>query len=80
MANLSLRLSSSFACVTVKLVVGWKRETVLAHFFGGVHFKGARIGFLLKYKQKTKKDEPEKMKKNLRLTLSFRVRLSSFFA
>jgi len=58
--KLSLRLSSSFACVTVKFVVGWKRETVLAHIVGGVHFEGARIGLFLKYKQKTKKDEPEK--------------------
>jgi len=62
MANLFLRLSSSFACVTVKLAAGWKRETVLAHFVGGVHFEGERIGFSLKYRQKTKKDEPEKTK------------------
>ena len=48
--------------VRVKLVVGWKRETVLAHIVGGVHFEGARIGFLFKYNQKTKKDKPEKMK------------------
>ena len=62
MANLFLCLSLSSACVLVKLVVGWERETVLAHIVGGVHFEGARIGFLLKYKQKTKKDEPEKTK------------------
>jgi len=34
MANLFLRLSSSFACVSVKLVGGRKRETVLAHIVG----------------------------------------------
>jgi len=80
MANLLLRLSSSFACVLVKLVRGRKRETVVAHIVVGVHFEGARIGFLLKYKQKTKKDEPEETKKDEGLSSSFRVRLSSFFA
>jgi len=62
MANLFLRLSSSFACVLVRLFRGRKRETAVAHIVVGVHFEGARIGFLLKYKQKTKKDEPEKTK------------------
>jgi len=57
-----------------------KRETVSAHIVGGVHFDGARIGFLFKYKQKTKKDEPEKTKKELRISSSFQVHLSSFFA
>jgi len=47
MANLFLRLSSSFACVTVKRVVGWKRETILAHLVGRVHFEVARIGFFI---------------------------------
>jgi len=79
MANLFLRLSSSFACVVVKLVTGRKMETVFADIVGGVHFEGARIGFLFKYKQKTKKDEPKKTKRYLRLSSSFRVRLSSFF-
>jgi len=72
MANLYLRLSSSFASVPVKLVVGWKRETVFARVVGGVHFEGTIIGFLLKCKQKTKKDKPKKTKKEFRL--------SSFFA
>jgi hypothetical protein len=49
MANLFLRLSSSIACVPVKLAVGRKREKVLAHIVGEVHFEGAKIGFLLKY-------------------------------
>ena len=80
MANLFLRLSSSFARVQVKLVRWRKRETVFAHSVGGVHFEGARIGFLLKNKQKMKKDEPQKTKKWLRLSSSFWVRLSSFFA
>ena len=43
---------------------------------GGAHFEGVRIGFLLKYKQKTKKDEPEKTKKDEGLSSSFLVRLS----
>jgi len=47
---------------------------------GGVQFEGARFGFLLKNKQKMKKDKPEKTKKDEFLPLSFRVRLSSFFA
>jgi len=47
---------------------------------GGVYFEGVRIGFLLKYRQKTKKKEPEKTKKALRLSSSFRVRLSLYFA
>ena len=76
MANLFLRLSLSFACMPVKLAVGRKREIILAYIVGEVHFKGARIRFSLKYKQKTKKDEPEKTKKELRLSSSFRVRLS----
>ena len=46
----------------------------------GVQFEGLIIVFLLKCKQKTKKDEPEKTKKGLRLSSSFQVRLSSFFA
>jgi hypothetical protein len=79
MANLFLRLSSSFACVSVKPVVGRKREIVLAHIVGEVHYKGAKIGFSLKYKQKTKRDEPGKTKKVFRLSSSFRVRLSYFF-
>jgi len=80
MAHLFFRLSSSFACILVKLGRGRKRETVFLHILGGVHFKATRNGFLLKYKQKTKKDEPEKTKKEESLSLSFRVRLSSFFA
>jgi len=48
--------------VPVNFAVGRKREIVLAHSVGEVHFEGAKIGFLLKYKQKTKKDEPEKTK------------------
>ena len=71
MANLFLRLSSSFACILVKLVRGRKRETVVAHIVVGVHFEGARIGLLLKYKQKMKKDEPEKTKKDEGLYSSF---------
>jgi len=73
-----LRLSSSFACVTVKLVVVWKRETTLAHIVGGVHFEWARSVFLLKYKQKKKKEKPDKTKKELRLSSSFRVNFFSF--
>jgi len=80
MANLFLRLSQSFACVPVKLAVGRRREMVLAYIVGGVHFAGARLGFSLKYKQTTKKDEPEKTKKELRLSSSFLVRLSTLFA
>ena len=80
MANLFLRLSSSFACMPVKLAVGRKREIILAYIVGEVHFKGARIRFSLKYEQKTKKDEPEKTKKELRLSSSFRVCLSSLSA
>jgi len=61
-ANLFLRLSSSFACVTVKLVVGWKRETVLAHIVGGVHFEGAKMFFYIEVQainkqRRTRKDE-----------------------
>jgi len=67
MASLFLRLSSSFACVPIKLVVGRKRKPVFAHIVGGINFEGARINFLLKNKQKNKKDEPEKTKKELRL-------------
>ena len=80
MANPFLRLSSSFACVPVKLAVGRKWEIVLAYIVEGVHFEAARIWFSLKYLQKTKKDEPEKMKKELRLSSSFRVSLFSLFA
>jgi len=46
MANLFLRLSSSFACVQVKLDGKNKKGTVFAHIVGGAHFEGARIGFL----------------------------------
>jgi len=46
-------------------------ETAFAHIVGGVHFEGARVGFLLKYKQKTKKDEPEKTKKYEAISSSF---------
>jgi hypothetical protein len=56
MANLFLRLSSSFASVPVQLAVGRKREIDLAYISGEVHFEEARIGFSFKYKQKTKKD------------------------
>jgi len=62
MSNLFLRFSSSFACVPVKLALGGRRKTVLAHIVGEVHFEGERIGFSLKYKQITKKNEPEKTK------------------
>jgi len=79
MANLFLRLSSSFACVTVRPAVGRKREIVLAHIVGEVQYEGAKISFSLKYKQKTKKDEPGKTKKVLRLSSSFWVLLSLFF-
>ena len=78
MANLFLRLSSSFSCVPVKLDEKRKKETIFAHDVGGVHFEGLRIVFLLKFKQKTKKDEPQKTKNGLRLSSSFGVRLSSF--
>jgi len=77
MANLFLRFLSSFACVPVKRVGGRKREAVLAHIVGGVYFEGARIGFLLKCWQKTKKDEPEKTKK--RQSSSFVFSGASFF-
>ena len=40
----------------VKLGRGKKRATVIAHIEVGVHFEVVRIGFLLKYKQKSKKD------------------------
>ena len=80
MANLFLRLSSSFACILLKLVRGRKREKAFAHIVGGVHFERARNGFVLKYKQKTKKDEPKKTKKDEAISSSFWVRLSSFFA
>jgi len=79
-ASLYLGLSSSFACVQVKLDRKKKKETLFAHILGGVHFEGARIGFFLKYKQKTKKDEPQKKKKVEVISLSFRVRVSLFFA
>ena len=55
MANLFLRLSSSFACVQVKLTVRRKREIVFSHIVGEVHLEGARICFSLKHKQKNKK-------------------------
>jgi hypothetical protein len=71
-----LRLSLSFACVPVKLDGKRRKDTVFAHIVGGVHFEGVRIVFSLQYKQKMKKDEPEKTKKGLRLSLSFWVRLS----
>jgi len=64
MANLLFRFSSSFSCVPVKLNVGRRRKTVLAHIVGGVHFEGAKFGFSLNYKQKTKKSESEKRSKN----------------
>jgi len=80
MANLFLRLSASFDCVPVNLAAGKKREIVLAHIVGEVHFEGERIGFSLKYKQKLKKDEPEKSKEELRLSSSFQVCLSLLFA
>ena len=62
MANLILRLSSSFACVQDKLDGKKENRTVFAHIVGQVHFEGARMGFLLKCKQKneerrTRKDE-----------------------
>ena len=69
-----------FACAAFKHVWGRKRETVFAHIVGGVYFEGARNCFLLTYKQKTKKDEPSKTKKDLRLSSSLLVRLSSIFA
>ena len=69
-----------FACAAFKHVWGRKRETVFAHIVWGVYFEGARNGFLLKYKQKTKKDEPAKTKKDLHLSSSFWVFLSSIFA
>jgi len=59
MANLLFCFFSSFACEPVKLAVGRRRKTVLALIVGGVHFEGKKIGFSLKYKQKTKKNEPE---------------------
>jgi len=80
MANLFLRLSLSFACVQVKSYGKKKKETVFPQIVGRVHFEGARIGFLLKYKQKMKKDEPEKTKKDKVISSSFRVCLSLFFA
>jgi len=76
MANHFLRLSSSFACVPLKLDGKRKKDTVFAHIVGGVHFEGVRIGFLLKYEQKMKKDDPEKTKEGLCLSSSFWVRLS----
>jgi len=53
--------------VPVKLAAGRKWDIVLAHIVGEVRFEVAKIGFSLKYKQKTKKDEPKRMKKELRL-------------
>ena len=76
MANLFLRLSSSFACVPVKLTVGRKREMFFDYIVGEVHFEGVRIGFSLKYKQKKKKDEP---KKNEEISSSFFVFSGSSF-
>ena len=76
MANHFLRLSSCFACVPVKLDGKRKNDAFFPHNVGGVHFEGVRIVFLLKYKQKTKKDEPEKTKKDECLSSSFLVRLS----
>jgi len=55
MANLFLRLSSSFDYVPGKLDGKRKKKTVFAHIVGVVHLEGGRIGFLLKYKQNTKK-------------------------
>jgi len=78
MANHYHRLSSSFACNPVELDGKRKKDTVLVHIVGGVHLEGVRIVFLLKYKRKMKKDEPKQTKKGIRLSSSFRVRLSSF--
>ena len=80
MANLLFRFFSSFACVPVKLAVGRRRKTVLAHIVGGVHFEGAKIGFSLKYKQKTKKNEPEKTNQGFVLFRFVLVRFYLFFA
>ena len=62
----------------VKLDEKKKKETMFTHIVGGVHFEGVIFGVLLKYKQKTKKDKPEKTKKDEAFLLSFCVRLSSF--
>jgi len=80
MANLFLLLSLSFACVPVKLYGKREKETAFARIVVGVQFEGVIIVLFMKFKQKTKKDEPEKTKKGLRLSSSIRVRLSSFLA
>jgi len=72
MANLLFRYSSSLACVPLKLALGRRRKTALAHIVGGVHFEGARMGLSLKYKQKTQKNEPEKTKQGFVLFSFFR--------
>ena len=71
MSNLFLRFSSFFACVPVKLALGRTRKTVLAHIVREVYFEGVRIGFSLKYRQITKKNEPEKTKQGFVLVCFF---------
>ena len=80
MANLFLRLSSSFACNSANLVGKRKKKTVFVHIVLKVHLERTKISSLLKCSQKSKKDEPEKTKKDEAPSSSFWVRLSSFFA
>jgi len=72
MTNLFIRLSASFACITVKLVEKRKKEIGLAHIVKKVHLKKAKICFVLKYKQTTKIVEALKTKKDEVFSSSFR--------
>ena len=53
---------------------------MLAHIVGGVQFEGERNGFSLKYKQKSKKNEPEKTNQGFVPFRSVLVRFYLFFA
>jgi len=77
MANLFLRLSSSFAYHSAKRVGKRKKETVFAHTVKNVHLKKNENIYIIEIQKKKKieKDEPEKTKKELRLSSSFRVRV-----
>ena len=57
-----------------------KKEVTFALIVEKVYSEGPSVGFLLKSNQSMRKDEPEKTKKDETLSLSFWVRLFSFFA
>jgi hypothetical protein len=70
---LKIRRRTSFVvyCIPVQLV-GKRKQSLLTLFKSP--FPITRICFLLKYKPKTRRDEPEKTKKDEVLSSSFRVR------